>query len=417
MSSFASWVADARRGSVQAELARRGLWSPRMAGDNGVPCPGCGGRDRFAVNVRKNVWLCRASGEAGDAIALARHLDGTCFLAAVETVTGRPPPGRVSELTEQELQEISARAEHGHREAEAKRLATEISSAWFRERERRAAWNIWQESFPIRATAAEDYLALRGLDAPAGARLRYHPSLVYFNKPKAQGGRIVHEGPALVAAIEGPHGRFAGVHRTWIDLAKPKGRALIAHPSTGEILPAKKVRGSVKGGSILLVPGAVAADFPGDRRGAQRLFLGEGIETALAVYTALRWVAAPLLEGSEIRSTISLCNLAGRAAGRVRHPIETRIDCRGRVRPHFVADNEPLDDPAWPIIPIAGSVRELVLLGDSDSEPVFTGLAMERAAKRFARAYPRLRITLGVAAPGRDFCDMLTSPRDAEVTA
>lgn len=170
-SLFEEWIEAARRVTVEEELWRRGLWSRAMVGDNGVPCPGCGGRDRFAVNRRKNVWLCRASGEAGDAIALARHIDGTGFLAAVETVNGTPPPERASELTEREWQAISARAEDAAREAEAKRREQEQSSERFRERERRAAFELWQAAAPIAGTPAQDYLELRGLKAPAGARL------------------------------------------------------------------------------------------------------------------------------------------------------------------------------------------------------------------------------------------------------
>lgn len=408
--AFATWIETARRVTPQEELMRRGLWSRAMAGDHGVPCPGCGGRDRFAVNTRKNVWLCRASGEGGDAIALAMHIDGTEFLAAVETITGQPPPDRASWLTESERRSMAARAEKQAADEEARRREREADSAWFRERERRAAFEIWNAACAIRGTVAEDYLALRGIDAAAGARLRFHPHQDYYDRPRACGGRIVHEGPALIAAIEGPDGKFAGCHRTWIDLARPNGKAVIIHRSTGEILPAKKVRGSVKGGSILLVPGDVDDDFSGHRHGAYRLFLGEGIETVLAVYMALKLEASPLLDGSEFRAAIFLGNISGRAAGRVRHPSETRIDKRGRVRPHFVPNNELLDDPAWPVIPIAVSVRELVLLGDGDSEPFFTRMALERAGKRFARAYPRLVIRLCNAAPGKDFNDMLIAP-------
>lgn len=380
-----------------------------MAGDNGVPCPGCGGRDRFAVNLRKNVWNCRASGEAGDAIALARHIDGTGFLAAVETVTGTPPPGRASELTERERQAITERAENASREVEAKRRAQESSSARFRERERHAAFKIWEAAAPIAGTPAVDYLALRGISAPADARLRFHAGLPFWDKPECQGGMIVHDGPAMVAAIERPDGRFAGVHRTWIDLTQPNGKAVIVHPKTGEILPAKKVRGSLKGGSILLVRGAFDADSPGDLRGAQRLFLGEGIETVLAVYCAMQ-----PLEDAEFRAGVSLGNICGKAAGRVRHPTETRVDSLGRIRRQFVPDNEPLDDTDFPLIPVSDSVCQLVLLGDGDSEPFFTRQALERAGKRFARAYPHLLIRLWSAAQGQDFNDMWLAKLNCE---
>jgi hypothetical protein len=104
---------------------------------------------------------------------------------------------------------------------------------------------------------------------------------------------------------------------------------------------------------------------------------------------------------------VSLGNISGRAAGRVRHPTQTLTDKLGRVRPHFAPDNEPLADDNCPMINVPESVRELVLLGDGDSEPFFTRMALERAGKRFASAYPLLLIRLAMAAPGQDFNDML----------
>ncbi|MGJ0426217.1 hypothetical protein [Methylocystis sp.] len=67
-------------------------------------------------------------------------------------------------------------------------------------------------------------------------------------------------------------GRFIGVHITWIDLEAPKGKAETVDPDTGMMLPATKIRGSLKGGSIRLVYGGETPT---------RYFIGEGIETVL----------------------------------------------------------------------------------------------------------------------------------------
>ncbi|MEJ0093381.1 MAG: DNA primase [Methylocella sp.] len=400
------WIARARAVTVKAELERRGLWSKAMAGDNGVPCPGCGGRDRFGVNVRKNVWNCRASGAAGDAIALAQHIDGTEFLAAVETVTGEPPPRGASALTEAEKRAINERAAKAHAADEAKRHEQEAASFRFRERERRAAFELWTGARGLRGTLGEAYLSRRGLTAPPEARLRFHEKVVYWDKPREQGGRVIHEGPALLGAIGGPDGRFRGVQRTWIDLERPNGKAFIVNPYTGEILSSKKARGSIKGGTILLRSGGVKAAFPGDRRGPSRLFLGEGIETVLSVYCALAASASALLEGAEFRTSVDLGNLCGKAGGRIKHPTLTRDDKNGKSRPVLVPDNEPRDDPEFPLIRIPAGVLELCLLGDGDSEPFYTRMALERAAKRFSAAHPQLMVRLAMAAPGVDFNDM-----------
>src|SRR5690606_36500822 len=89
--------------------------------------------------------------------------------------------------------------------------------------------------------------------------------------------RVIHRGPAMLAAIVGPDGAFSGLHITWIDLAQPKGKALIIDPDTGEELASKKVRGLKKGGRIELIRSA----------SPHTLVLGEGIETVLSVWTAL----------------------------------------------------------------------------------------------------------------------------------
>ena len=89
---FSAWIERARAVKVREELERRGLRSQKMLHDSGVPCLACGGRDRFAVNEKRNVWFCLASQKDGEAIALAEYLDGCDFLTAVETVSGEPRP-------------------------------------------------------------------------------------------------------------------------------------------------------------------------------------------------------------------------------------------------------------------------------------------------------------------------------------
>ncbi len=49
-------------------------------------CLRCGGRDRFSLNIKKNVWHCRGCGTGGDAIALARHVLDLSFPEACKFV-------------------------------------------------------------------------------------------------------------------------------------------------------------------------------------------------------------------------------------------------------------------------------------------------------------------------------------------
>lgn len=395
------WIEDARRVPVVDFCRQRSI--KLLPGDQGQPCPspGCGGRDRFAVNARKNVWLCRFSGLGGDAIALAQHIDGTDFVAACEAVTGRPPPGRDAAESDEERrareERLACEAERRAKdEAEAKRVAER-----FREEERRRAYKIWKRAAPAAGTLVEEYLALRGIALPFDARLKFLDDHPLWDRP---GGAIVHRGPAMVAAIERPDGRFGGVHQTWIDLSAPKGKVVIIDPQTGEELPAKKVRGSKKGGSILLVRADGAP---------RRLFLGEGIETVLSVYYSLLDAGSELLRGAEFRSSVDLDNLCGKAAGRVKHPTLTKADKNGRLRAQLVGSAEPDFDADFAVIAVPPSVEVIYLLGDGDSDEFATRMKLERAGKRFSRAYPELTVLLAMSRPGVDFNNMRIGGRVA----
>src|SRR5690606_21394690 len=66
-------------------------------------------------------------------------------------------------------------------------------------------------------------------------------------------------------------GRFGAVHRTWLDLASPKGRLQLKHPDSGEDLETKKAWGVKQGGAIRLYR----------PKNPRRIVMGEGIETTL----------------------------------------------------------------------------------------------------------------------------------------
>lgn len=397
--AFAAWIEEARGVGVVDELTRRGF---RVLHEHNGPCPnpGCGGTDRFAVNLRKNIWICRASGVGGDAIALCRHLDGTSFLAAVETLTGRPPPGRDAAETLGERRERELRLAAAQEAAHTREAERAVAADRYREAERRRAHDLWRKTRPIGGTPVAAYLARRGLEAFAALRIGYLADAPLWDKP-APHGAIVHRGPAMVAPIIGPGGRFAGVHMTWIDLAQPGGKAVVVDADTGELLPAKKIRGSKRGGRIEL----------GSDPMPERLYLGEGIETVLSVRQALARARPGALAGALFWSSVDLGNMAGRAAATVPHPTERIVDSRGRARPRPVPGPEP--DRTDQAIPIPDGVRELVILGDGDSEPVRTRFALERAAARFARIRPDLTIRIAMAPAGRDFNDLLREDRAA----
>ncbi len=265
---------------------------------------------------------------------------------------------------------------------------------------------------------AERYLAWRGLDTALGkdgARIRGHRELPYYARLGDDGRfRRIYAGPAMVAAIEGADGRFSGVHITWIDPrilidgvsgaasglgsgpSVPSGKADIVNPETGEIEPAKKVRGSARAGHIHIAGPAAP----------ERLVVGEGIETTASVLVAMvgdeGWA---LLETCAFWAGVSLGNIGGRALASIRHPGEMRTDRLGRVRPLMVAGAWPLMDQARPSLMPPESAMDVILLGDGDSDRFTTSTALARAAARWAK--PGRTVRAAWADEGQDFNDML----------
>jgi hypothetical protein len=140
---------------IEAETERRGI---KLVGriDRCGACPRCGGQDRFAINIRKQVFICRGCDAGGDVIGLVRFLDGCDFREAVEYLTGehasspqhnhpRPPPPNVDDSA-----------------------ATGTADAL----------KVWREGVDPRGTLAGLYLAGRRLDLGqdiASDVLRWHP--------------------------------------------------------------------------------------------------------------------------------------------------------------------------------------------------------------------------------------------------
>lgn len=362
---FGAWM-DAARATPIADVASvRGL---RLRGsvEKVGPCPGpgCGGTDRFGLNTRKNVFGCRRCGASGGPIDLVMLCDGVDAVKAAEILTGRPPPGAGSGVTAEDLARIEQ--ERTRRQVEAA-----VSSMRYSEEERTKLWRWWSAARAPAGTPVETYLRLRGLSLPPTKALRFHPKFGLYHDRK--GGSVrVHEGPAMFAAIRGPDGHFSGLHMTWLDLTKPDGKAEVANPDTGEIGPAKKVRGSKTAGRIELV--RVEAPV--------KLVIGEGIETTLSARQAL------IEQGVDVAriafwASIDLHNLGGKHVGTVAHPTERVLDVRGRSRPVRLASAVPdLDAPA---IAVPDGVEEVITLGDGDSDPVLTRLTHERAKARWAR--------------------------------
>jgi len=189
--------------------------------DRSGPCPVCGGVDRFAINTRKQVFLCRQCGGKGDAIALTQLLDGCDFQTAVATLAGETTIRRGSQIRPPE----PLRKDDDRDQKVASALA------------------LWGAAVDPRGTLVEEYLKGRCLsfdDDVAGHVLRWHSGI----------GAMV----ALFRNIETDEPQ--AISRTFIDKAGRK--------------TARKFLGRVAGAAVKL-----------DADVTTGLFIAEGIETAM----------------------------------------------------------------------------------------------------------------------------------------
>jgi putative DNA primase/helicase len=81
-------IARARSVSIDQIIADRQIKLKASGAERIGPCPVCGGRDRFSINTKKNVFNCRGCSRGGDVITLIQFLDGIGFQEAVESLTG-----------------------------------------------------------------------------------------------------------------------------------------------------------------------------------------------------------------------------------------------------------------------------------------------------------------------------------------
>ncbi|MDQ0349751.1 DUF7146 domain-containing protein [Ancylobacter vacuolatus] len=385
-----SSLADLRARNPVSDVAgkwvslRRGSRKGRLIGPCPLHSPDPHAKDSTAFECWGDGWVCARCQDGGDVIRLVQLRERLGFREAVDWLGG-------AQETDPAEDERRARA------AAERKAADDAKNAAFREAERKRCWEFWQGAGPLAGTPVEAYLReIRRVDWPDGAALRAHPAMPYLEHGQDEAGRtswrLLHEGPAMLAAIAGPDGRMAGLHITWIDLDAPKGKLALVHPTTGEKLPAKKVRGSLAGGRIELLRAASPC----------RLFIGEGIETVLTVFTALR-AAGRCLDGTAMWTSISLGNLAGKAADHSRVPHPSERTPAGRVKQ--VPGPEPDMDSA--AVPVPDSVMDLRLLGDGDSDPFTTRLTMARAERRHMRQGRRVATCWPPA--GHDFNSMVVA--------
>ena len=350
----------------------------RTGGELVGPCPQCGGRDRFGVNLQTGMFLCRKEcgpQAKGDQIALVQHTLGLDFRAALDWLVG-PAEG----LSDAE------RAER-RRKAEANRQRQDETARKLRADSIRSAREIWFGAQPAEGTLVRDYLTLRGIDPALFAALppvvRFAPAARYTVPAEGQPGKwdVLHVGPAMVCAVVDAGNNVTAVHRTWLDLSQPKGKLVLLDPrKAGETLPAKKVLGSKKGGSIRFMT----------IRGCDTMIMAEGVETTLSAL-----IAETLPRRYAYWCGVDLGNMAGRMQ-------------RGPgLKYAGLPDMDDADawvPPAW--------VRRLVFVQDGDSDPKLTRAKLQAGLRRAMIKRPGLRGSIVHAGEGRDLNDILMGQRD-----
>jgi putative DNA primase/helicase len=154
-----------------------------------VPCPICGGRDRFQFSDKHvGLWHCRGCGEGGDGIRLVERVLGLEFHEAAKRIEGVIGGGPAM---------WAPRTVHNLREA-----PTRVESSTNK------PLQPWREAASsIRSTAGERYLATRGLaltDTEA-ASLRLHPHLWHWPTktwwPTLVALVALHDGTALASHL------------------------------------------------------------------------------------------------------------------------------------------------------------------------------------------------------------------------
>jgi CHC2 zinc finger/Toprim domain len=211
----------ARQTPIERVAGLHGLKLKRVGAERVGPCPRCGGRDRFSINVRKQLFHCRGCGAGGGVIALEQFLSGLDFREAVERLTGRSA----------RRQMIQA----------APIVALDTGRA-----DSAAALALWEGSADPRGTIVETYLNSRALKLDADLA----PDAIRWN---ARIGAMI----ALFRHIASDEPR--AVSRTFIDAS---GRKI-----------ERKFLGPVGGCAVKLDRDADVLDA---------LHIGEGIESCVA---------------------------------------------------------------------------------------------------------------------------------------
>jgi len=369
------WIDRARSSSDLLSLAQeRGAVLKRSGGEWQGPCPVCGGTDRFSVNERERVFNCRGA-EGGSAIDMVMHLDGVSLMEACEIINGEPPPGRDSNVVPLDPSIVKERRE----ERKDRDLAREERETKRKETDRERAARIFDRCQYLLGTDGDAYFRRRKITMSADmcVDIRFAPSLEYWGNVEGEEKlKLLGEFPCVVAAIRALDDTIIGIHRTYLDAREPKK---LEPPGDRRLNAAKKVYAEWKGGAIRMSPARAC------------MASGEGIETC-----ASWWQMDAGPDDVGLWCAVSLGNLSGEPTGRLPHPRPN-----GNIK--TIMNGTP--DMARPGLLLPSEVKELILLGDGDSDTYATHAALLTGARRFRQQ--GITPFVHFAPNGLDFNDLL----------
>lgn len=387
------WVAAAEAVDLLTAFSLAGTGGAlKRAGQEHVgPCPVCGGRhDKFAIHPARGKWHCRGIDAGGSSpVGMVMHIADLPFLEAVALLAGSPdpaakdaPPPSAEEVAEREAKRAARAAAHA-----AAAEARERDENAYRAREQKRCREIFGAAVPWPGTPVEAYLRWRRLiddqtlPALRGLRLRFI-EIDYLEPERDDRGRLTFvkcgRFPVMVAGLV-RGGELVGVHLTHLDPAfltggtpaTAKGKAEPVHPATGELLPAKKMRGSSRGCCIRLF-GPPAPDV---------LIRGEGIETTVGFLSGLVR-AGRMTPGMAGWVAGSLDNLGGPSAATIAHPT-LKTD---KGRPVRVKGPVPRPgDDKHSVMEIPDCVTRMLDLADADGDVFSVEQVLARSAARWTR--------------------------------
>jgi hypothetical protein len=239
-----SAIERAREADILNLVERLGAKLKRAGASEYVgACPVCGGKDRFSVNIKKQLWNCRGCGKGGDVIGLAQHAGGATFAEVVAALSGE---------TRANFKPSPQKGDPGDADDDVRR------------RRETARW-LWAQREPLAGSIAETYLRkARGYAGPL-------PATLGFLRP------FKDYPPSLIAAFAMPEEAEPGVLRAPLDVAAVQLIALKADGSDKAAVEIqKRTIGCPKGVPIVVAP---ANDL-------LAISVHEGIEDALSAHDA-----------------------------------------------------------------------------------------------------------------------------------